>query len=86
MSARRLDLKPSLALSLSGKGQNKDGGHPAVSATLTQQRGQANLKRVRVALPLSLALDPDNSISDEPVLVCRGQQARSEVPGVQCGG
>ena len=60
-----LDLTPSLALSLSGKGQNKDGGHPAVSATLTQPGGQANLKKVRVALPLSLALDPDNAASDD---------------------
>jgi hypothetical protein len=56
-----LGLKPSLALSLSGKGQTTDGKHPAVSATLTQPAGQANLKKVRVALPLSLALDPDNA-------------------------
>jgi hypothetical protein len=56
-----LDLKPSLALSLSGKGQTTDGKHPAVTANLTQPAGQANLKKVRVALPLSLALDPDNA-------------------------
>ena len=56
-----LPIKPSLALSLSGKGQTTDGKHPAVSATLTQPAGQANLKKVRVALPLSLALDPDNA-------------------------
>ncbi len=56
-----LDLKPQLALSLSGKGQTTDGKHPAVTATLTQPEGQANLKKVRVALPLSLALDPDNA-------------------------
>jgi hypothetical protein len=56
-----LDLKPSLALSLSGKGQTTDGKHPAVTAALTQPAGQANLKKVRVALPLSLALDPDNA-------------------------
>ncbi|MET0602198.1 MAG: hypothetical protein ABW167_09440 [Baekduia sp.] len=59
-----LALKPALALSLSGKGQTTDGGHPAVSATLTQPAGQANPKKVRVTLPLSLALDPDNSNSD----------------------
>ena len=56
-----LALKPSLALSLSGKGQTTDGKHPAISATLTQPEGQANLKKVRVALPLSLALDVDNA-------------------------
>jgi hypothetical protein len=56
-----LDLKPSLALSLSGKGQTTDGKHPAITASLTQKPGQANLKKVRVALPLSLALDPDNA-------------------------
>ncbi len=35
--------------------------HPGVKATLTQRRGDANLKRVQVKLPLSLALDPDNA-------------------------
>ena len=56
-----LALKPSLALTLSGKGQTTDGKHPAVSATLTQPAGQANLKKVTVTLPLSLALDTDNA-------------------------
>jgi hypothetical protein len=56
-----LGLKPKLALALSGKGQTTDGKHPAIDATLTQPTGQANLKKVRVALPLSLALDPDNA-------------------------
>jgi hypothetical protein len=56
-----LDLKPNLALTLSGKGQTVDGKHPAISAKLTQAPGQSNLKKVRVALPLSLALDPDNA-------------------------
>jgi hypothetical protein len=57
----RLALKPKLGLSLSGKGQSTDGKHPGVDATLTQPPGQSNLKKVRVALPLSLALDPDNA-------------------------
>ena len=56
-----LALKPELALTLSGKGQTTDGKHPAVSAKLTQAPGQSNLKKVRVELPLSLALDPDNA-------------------------
>jgi hypothetical protein len=56
-----LGLKPKLALTLSGKGESTDGKHPAVTATLVQAGGQANLKKVRVALPLSLALDPENA-------------------------
>jgi hypothetical protein len=58
---RALDLKPKLALSLTGKGQTTDAKHPGVDAVLTQAAGQANLKRVEVQLPLSLALDPDNA-------------------------
>jgi uncharacterized repeat protein (TIGR01451 family) len=56
-----LDLNPKLDLTLSGKGQTTDNKHPAVTANLTQRSGQSNLKKVRVALPLSLALDPDNA-------------------------
>jgi hypothetical protein len=56
-----LDLGPKLDLTLSGKGQTTDNKHPAVTANLTQRSGQANLKKVRVSLPLSLALDPDNA-------------------------
>jgi hypothetical protein len=56
-----LDLKPDLALSLSGKGQTTDGKHPAITADLVQKPGQANLKKVKVTLPLSMALDPDNA-------------------------
>ena len=56
-----LDLEPELALTLSGKGQTTDGKHPAITATLTQKPGQSNLKKVRVALPLALALDADNA-------------------------
>ncbi|HEV7493153.1 MAG TPA: hypothetical protein VGO10_05195 [Baekduia sp.] len=56
-----LELKPKLALSLTGKGQTTDGKHPGVDAVLTQAGGQANLKKVEVRLPLSLALDPDNA-------------------------
>jgi uncharacterized repeat protein (TIGR01451 family) len=56
-----LGLNPSLGLTLSGKGQTTDDKHPAVTAALTQGSGQSNLKSVRVSLPLSLALDPDNA-------------------------
>ncbi len=56
-----LDLKPKLAIALTGKGQTTDDKHPAVVANLTQPLGQANLKKVTVSLPLSLALDPENA-------------------------
>jgi hypothetical protein len=56
-----LDLAPKLAIALTGKGQTTDDKHPAVVASLTQPAGQANLKKVSVSLPLSLALDPDNA-------------------------
>ncbi len=70
---RSLDLEPRLALSLSGKGQTTDGKHPAVSASLSQPTGGANLKKVQVTLPLSLALDPDNSDSDALCSFAEGQ-------------
>ena len=56
-----LPLKPKLKLALTGKGQTTVNKHPGVKATVTQRRGDANLKRVQVKLPLSLALDPDNA-------------------------
>ncbi len=56
-----LGLSPKLAIALTGKGQTTDDKHPGVHATVRQTAGQANLKRVVVSLPLSLALDPDNA-------------------------
>jgi hypothetical protein len=56
-----LPVKPDLSLSFTGKGATKDGTHPAVVADLSQAFGQANLKKVKVTLPLSVALDPDNA-------------------------
>ncbi len=56
-----LPLKARLAIALTGKRQMGDNRHPGVKATVIQRRGDANLKRVRVKLPLSLALDPDNA-------------------------
>ena len=60
-----LPLRPRLKLSLTGRKQLHDGGHPGVRAVLTQGAGQANLKAVRVKLPLSLALDPERAQSDD---------------------
>jgi hypothetical protein len=59
-----LKLAPKLDLQLTGKGQTTDGKHPGVSATLRQPAAGANLRKVEVTLPLSLALDPDNAASD----------------------
>jgi uncharacterized repeat protein (TIGR01451 family) len=56
-----LGLSPKLAISLTGKGQTTDDKHPGVHAVVSQPAGQANLKKVVVSLPLSLALDPDNA-------------------------
>jgi hypothetical protein len=56
-----LGLKPKIAIAVTGKGQTTDGKHPGVAATLTQPAGGANLQKVAVSLPLSLALDPDNA-------------------------
>jgi hypothetical protein len=74
-----LPLKPKLTLQLSGKGQTTDGKHPALAAHLTMGPGQANLKKVKVTLPLSLALDPDNSQSDD---LCEFEVGRQTIP--QC--
>jgi hypothetical protein len=58
---RDLEFTPKLAMALTGKGQTTDGKHPGLTAKLTQLGGEANNKKVSVALPLSLALDPDNA-------------------------
>jgi hypothetical protein len=57
-----LGLEPKLDLSFTGRGETTDGKHPGVLAELSQPfGGQANLKKVGVKLPLSVALDPDNA-------------------------
>lgn len=56
-----LAYKPKLAFSLTGRKQTTDGKHPGLKSVLRQGFGQANSKSVKVRLPLSLALDPDNA-------------------------
>ena len=56
-----LPIKPTLRIALTGRKQTTDGKHPGVRAIVVQRPGDANLKRVSVKLPLSLALDPDNA-------------------------
>jgi hypothetical protein len=60
-----LKLRPRLRMRLTGRKQLRDKGHPGVRAVLRQGPGQANLKKVRVKLPLSLALDPNRAQSDD---------------------
>lgn len=67
-----LAFQPSLGIKLTGKGQTTSGKHPALVATLKQAAGQANLSTAKVTLPLSLALDPNNSKH-----VCAYQVAQS---------
>jgi hypothetical protein len=75
-----LALKPKLALSLTGAGQTTDGKHPSLTASLTQPAGQANLHKVTVTLPLSLALDPDNSQSGALCAFTAGKQTIPDCP------
>jgi hypothetical protein len=73
-----LAFTPKLAMRLGGAGQTRDGKHPTLAATLTQPFGtQANLKKVAVTLPLSLALDPDNSQSDR---LCAFEAGSKTIP------
>jgi hypothetical protein len=73
-----LAFTPRLAMRLGGTNQTSDGKHPTVAATLTQPFGtQANLKKVAVTLPLSLALDPDNSQSDQ---LCSFEAGAKTIP------
>ena len=56
-----LAFSPRLQIGLSGAGQTRSGDHPTLTATVTQPAHGANLRGVRVTLPLSLALDPNNT-------------------------
>jgi hypothetical protein len=75
-----LDLSPKLSMSLTGKGQTTDGKHPSFSARLTQPLGQSNLKKVSVTLPLSLALDTNNSQSNDLCEFIPGQKTIPDCP------
>jgi hypothetical protein len=78
-----LDLKPKLSLSLTGKGQTTDDKHPGLRADLTMPAsGGANLKKMAVTLPLSMALDPDNSQSDA---LCEFVEGSKTIPNCPAG-
>jgi len=57
----KLGFKPKLALRLTGKRQTKSGGHPGIRAEVTQQAGEAGIRRAEVRLPRALVLDVDNA-------------------------
>lgn len=61
-----LPLSPRLSLEFAGQASDlrvtkSRRGHPGVNARMTWPRGHANLKQVRVDLPLAVALDPKNA-------------------------
>lgn len=57
----QLRLQPRLGLQFVDKTQMGQWKHPGLKAQLGDMLGQANLKRVKVALPLAVALDTDNA-------------------------
>lgn len=57
----QLKLQPRLSLQWTGRSQMKKGKHPGLKAQLGDLSGQANLKKVKVTLPLTAALDPKNA-------------------------
>jgi len=72
-----LSFAPKLSLALGGRGQTTDGKHPALSASVTQGAGQANLQKMTAELPLALALDPDNAQSDR---LCTFEAGAKTIP------
>lgn len=71
-------LDPKLSLKITGgKGEMGKFKHPGVEADLSQAFGQSGLKKVRVKLPVSLALD--TAASNKPGALCEpaGAAARN---------
>ena len=56
-----LAFSPTLRIALTGNKQTTVGGHPTLTSAVTSSLGQANVRSAGVTLPLSLALDPNNS-------------------------
>jgi hypothetical protein len=70
-----LPFRPRLKLALTGHSQTAVGKHPGLRALLVQSPGQANIKAVKVELPLTLALDPDNANG-----LCDFDKGQSDAP------
>ncbi len=75
-----LRFTPRLTMALTGKSQTGDGKHPGLKAHLSQPKNQANIKAIKVALPLSLALDPKNATSDDLCEFEEGQKTNPDCP------
>jgi hypothetical protein len=58
-----LPFAPRMSMRLTGRRQMRVGRHPGLRVRVRQAGRQANVAKARVALPLSLALDPDNARS-----------------------
>lgn len=56
-----LSFAPQLAMSLTSVHETRAGGHPGVTAILTQRSGEANLRQVRVSLPKGIGIDLKNA-------------------------
>jgi hypothetical protein len=56
-----LAFAPRMSMRLTGPRQARLGRHPGLRVRVTQAGRQASVGRVRVTLPLSLALDPNNA-------------------------
>ncbi len=72
-----LPFSPKMTMRLTGKGQITGGKHPGLKTVVTQDRNQAHIRKVKVTLPLSLALDPNNPKSDE---LCEFEEGRKADP------
>ncbi len=79
-NCRRLGFSPKLTFQLTGKREVAAGRHPALRTVFTQPAQQANSRSVRVTLPLSLALDPENAESDTLCEFLEGQKANPQCP------
>jgi hypothetical protein len=69
----KLPVKPKMKIDVVGSKQLSYHKHPGIKATVTQTPGEAGLKRVEVAMPLSLALDPQNAKA-----LCEPAQAQAK--------
>lgn len=61
IACRALRFAPKLTLALRGRRRTGVGRHPTLVAKVTQGAGQSNVHSSKVTLPLSLALDVNNS-------------------------
>jgi hypothetical protein len=78
----KLRYNPKLSMALTGKGQTTDNKHPALTAHLVTNPGDAGAKTVTVTLPLSMALDPDNANGlCEPTAAAAGDCPAASIVG-----